>query len=497
MDRMACVNLPNLPIQLLLQRHPDWREQPVAVVDFDKPQGTILCVNDCAHVLKVRPGMRYAAGLSLAGDLRASVVSGKEIDRMVGLVNECLGSHSPRVEPASGEPGVFWLDASGIKRLYGTLEEWVHRIRTDLEHIRFSATIVLGFRRFATYALTKARRGMVIIKSPLEEQTAALAVHLDCLALETKTRDLLLKLGIKTVGRFVQLPPTGIAKRFGPQVEQLHKMARSKLDLPLTPIRYKKPLSGQKVLDYPETDVNRLALTVQQLLDPILQTLAKQGRLVSELKIRLQFSRIDSHTETLRPAAPTRDDRLLLDLVRLRLQTVHRLPDGVVEIELTARGVNAIARQNNILDVRPKRDLDAANRALARVRAEHGEESVVCAQLRDAHLPEAQYAWQPLQTLEPAKPRSVHIGCSIRRIKFRPQLLRGWAKLQKDSLAEMRPELNQVTVLRSFGPFMVSGGWWRQSVERAYFYAEMQSGEIIWIYYDRLRRRWFQQGRVE
>ncbi len=35
MDRMACINLPVFKVQLLLRRYPDWRNQPVAVVDVN------------------------------------------------------------------------------------------------------------------------------------------------------------------------------------------------------------------------------------------------------------------------------------------------------------------------------------------------------------------------------------------------------------------------------------------------------------------------------
>ena len=45
MARLACVNVPALPLQLLLQRHPEWRGAPVAVVAEDKAQGRILWVN--------------------------------------------------------------------------------------------------------------------------------------------------------------------------------------------------------------------------------------------------------------------------------------------------------------------------------------------------------------------------------------------------------------------------------------------------------------------
>ena len=83
LDRMACVDLPEFPLQLLLKRHPDWREHPVAVVDADLPQGKLLWVNEQARAARILPGMRYAAALSLAGGLRASVVPQEEIDREV------------------------------------------------------------------------------------------------------------------------------------------------------------------------------------------------------------------------------------------------------------------------------------------------------------------------------------------------------------------------------------------------------------------------------
>ena len=80
MDRMACVDLPAFPLQLLLRREPGWRDHPVAVVDSDKPQGIVLWVNERARARRILPGIRYAAGLSLAGDLHAAEVSPAEIE---------------------------------------------------------------------------------------------------------------------------------------------------------------------------------------------------------------------------------------------------------------------------------------------------------------------------------------------------------------------------------------------------------------------------------
>jgi protein ImuB len=34
-------------------------------------------------------------------------------------------------------------------------------------------------------------------------------------------------------------------------------------------------------------------------------------------------------------------------------------------------------------------------------------------------------------------------------------------------------------------------------VHREYYFAETRKGDLLWMYYDRPRRRWFLQGRVE
>jgi hypothetical protein len=111
MNRTACINLPDFPVQLLLCRHPDWKHEPVAVVDADKPQGTILYANQRARSFRILPGMRYAGGLSLAAGLRAAVVASKEIEINIGQLSKRLRRFSPHVETAKDEPGVFWLDA--------------------------------------------------------------------------------------------------------------------------------------------------------------------------------------------------------------------------------------------------------------------------------------------------------------------------------------------------------------------------------------------------
>ena len=48
------------------------------------------------------------------------------------------------------------------------------------------------------------------------------------------------------------------------------------------------------------------------------------------------------HLESIQPAAPTLVPKILLELIRLRLQAVRQLLDGVMEIVLVARETPAV-----------------------------------------------------------------------------------------------------------------------------------------------------------
>src|SRR5262249_46525347 len=85
--RWACVNVPALPLQRLLQRHLAWRDEPVAVVTEDRPQGVIAWVNGRARRAGLVPGMRYATGLSLVPRLRAGVLSPADVTASVEMLS--------------------------------------------------------------------------------------------------------------------------------------------------------------------------------------------------------------------------------------------------------------------------------------------------------------------------------------------------------------------------------------------------------------------------
>jgi len=547
-ERLACLSVPALPLQLLLRLHPDWKDRPVAVVAEEKSQGAILYVNRAAARAGVRPGWRYGAGLSLAGGLRAGVVEEETVAAEVARLVARLQRLTPQVEPSPAQAGVFWLSAGGLRRVSPSLQAWAGAVLGAVREAGFEAALVVGFSRFCSYAVARAQCGAIaghaadggaaagsltVFAAASGEREAARRVPLARLALEPEVRERLAQLGIRTVGEFAALPESGILERFGAPAQQLHRMACGALDagmksqwtalplplepqLPLAPLPLLQPAARTILLEYPEADLTALLFLIKSRLHSLLDVLAARRQGLAELELRLKLEGGEQCLEGVRPAAPTLDATLILDLARLRLESVT-LAQGVVAIGLLALGGPAPPQQLRLFSEHPRRDLRAGEQALARLRAEFGEQATVRAELKDGHLPEAQFAWVPLERMafpargagggaaaEPA-PGKAASGEWVGGQVGTQSLVR---RLYPKARALPSPERNgrdgtfvdgQVrgAIARRLGPYPISGGWWVREVRRDYFFAETAQGEVLWLYYDRRRRQWFLQGRVE
>jgi protein ImuB len=206
-------------------------------------------------------------------------------------------------------------------------------------------------------------------------------------------------------------------------------------------------------------------------------------------------------TLTVQTAEPLLDEVQWLDLLRLRLETTQ-LAARVERLTLQAELVAASAHQLRLWQLLAeaggagRRDPEAAAQALARVRAALGDAAVVAASLQPVHMPEAQARWQPLS--QPGHPKPSPTDGDpplLRRLLATPQVLPSRPKHEPDGwlLADWR----QGAVTRLWGPFRLSGGWWAREVRRDYWFVQTERGDLLWVFYDQVRRLWYLQGGVD
>lgn len=504
MSRLACIDVPALPLQVVLQRERDWTGHPVAVVDRDAPQGRILWVNEAARQARILPGRRYAEALSLHSDLRARTVESAEIEAAVHAIGEVLGEFSPIVEPSGEEPGVFWLDASGLGGLYPSQQDWASGLLARIGAIGFTARIAVGFTRFNTYAIARElRTPCLLLASPEDEQCRADAVRLDRLGIDPKLRDALDRLGIDTVGALRRLPPRGLLERFGKDAHGLHEVVLGHRAEPLVPHIPPTPLADRYERDPedPRLDAQSLVFLAKQGVARLALQLAARGEALRALDVVILLDGAPPITARIEPAEPTLDEMQLIELLRLRVESIAQQTlatlRGDIELaglELRCDAVRATREQLELFAEAPRRDPKVVDRTIARLRARLGDAAVCRATLRAGHLPEARFGLEPVQHLPPAKPDRESKPGSVRRILLRPR-----------ALTDQRPGpdgwfaagLRAGPVRKLHGPFVVSGGWWTTEQHREYHFAEAERGDVLWIFWDRARRRWFEQGTVE
>ncbi len=537
---IACVDIPALPLQVVWRAEPGWRTDPVVVVDEDRPQGIVLWACERARAQQVLPGQRYAHALGLCNGLRARVVAPEAIAAAVAELHAVLQRFSPRVEAAqvadahdaptkrsatTPAPGSFWLDGDGLTRIFvdeaqarpGT--QWSQCIVEAVSACDFACVVVVGHSRFATYAVAKAAGAAVadaqaskvaVFASEEHERRAAREVPLARLDIDTKLRDALARLGVTTLGQMVRLPAGGILERFGKSAHTLYQLAAGQRWDPLVATRPPEALQEHVLLDDEEFDVERIMFVIKGAVDRLLSALVVRRRAVTalyvELRLKLSVAESQLQTECVKPAAATLDSAALARLLHLRLSGAAAPIAPVNEIRVWADDVAATNEQLALFAQAPRRNLRAANEALARLRAELGEDAVVRAVLREGHLPEASFGWERIAAMQQATPTPCAVRPLVRRVHQRPVMLPPQSTSVRND-GWLLSGLEHGAVVRIVGPYVVSGGWWANGassardganeVHREYHYAETRRGDCLWVYYDRGRRRWFWQGSVE
>lgn len=523
---LACVDVPALPLQLLLRRHPDWRDAPAAVVSGDETREPIVWVNREAARQGVRPGMRPAAAAAGCPDLRVGRITDSDIRAAVARLAERLYRWSPQVESAAevrpslagfGAVGAFWLRASGLSTMFGAPSDWVGALRSDLEQIGFRSSAAVGFSRFGAFAAARALFGEQVFGTPAEEKRAAGRAPLVRFGLPDALLADLEKLGVRRLEDLLRLSGRGLGNRYGEAAHRLHRLASGEVEIRAARVfRPDPPVERRASFDPPESSHERLVFRAKRLLDEILDELTREGLAVLELsyELRREDGRIAAASVT--PTGPSVDGLRLLSLLRLRIgtETCSGEASGVTDLLLSARAGLQMSEPQNLFvedpSVRPglrkpvpegrsgreavSRNRKPAAEALASLRAEFGEDALVRIESRSAHLPGASFRFAPVGPTEaietppalpgtrpdasadppgnfrfPVRPESVPCQEPVSKSKPGALVRRIYDRplpLPGPSGPEtrdwLRRALERGSVRGCAGPYRISGGWWRR-----------------------------------
>ena len=285
-------------------------------------------------------------------------------------------------------PGLVALPARGPAGWFGGELAAAERL-VDQVAARTGAEVQAGFADGLFAAVLAARRAVAVAPGDTPAFLAALGVEeldrepdIDRSALV----DLLRRLGLRSLGAFAALDPADVASRFGADAVLCHRLARG-LD-PRPPLRRRPPeeLTVEAELDPPVDRVDAAAFAARGLAERLHATLAGHGLACTRLGVTAhtaageELHRIWRCAEPLTPAATV--DRVRWQLDAWLTNRRDTPEDGaVVRLRLVPEEtVAAGALQRGLWGETGEAD-ERAGRALVRVQALLGPESVVTAVL--------------------------------------------------------------------------------------------------------------------
>jgi protein ImuB len=354
--------------------------------------GRVLACSAVARTQGVRRGLRRREAQARCPELAVLAPDLDRDARAFEPVVVAVEELAPGVEIL--RPGLVALPSRGPASWFGGELTAAERL-VDQVAARTGVEVQAGFADGLFAAVLAARRAVAVAPGDTPAFLAALGVEeldrepdIDRSALV----DLLRRLGLRSLGAFAALDPADVASRFGADAVLCHRLARG-LD-PRPPLRRRPPeeLTVEAELDPPVDRVDAAAFAARGLAERLHATLAGHGLACTRLGVTAhtaageELHRIWRCAEPLTPAATV--DRVRWQLDAWLTNRRHTPEDGaVVRLRLVPEEtVAAGALQRGLWGETGEAD-ERAGRALVRVQALLGPESVVTAVLGGGREP--------------------------------------------------------------------------------------------------------------
>jgi protein ImuB len=290
-------------------------------------------------------------------------------------------------------------------------------------------------------------------------------------------------LGFTRIKDLLLQPRAGLQKRFGDLVLGDLDRALGVTPDPRKPHKVPEEFKSNLDLLFDTTDIARICIPLQVLLNELEGFLHARGAAVNEILITLKHDRVSKTDHRFGAKKPMRKAADWMRLVNERL-AAQPLPDAVTGMTLsTAQLVPLQLKSESWL---PTRDSEAEQwqTLLDRIASRLGKKSVFSIQVQLDHRPER--AWQ-------TGVESSHHRVEMPLDEPRPLLL----------LAEPKALITMNGVPQHHGPLTllagaerIETGWWDGfPVARDYFVARNRQQEVCWVFCDyRQERRWYLHG---
>jgi protein ImuB len=528
----ASIFVPNWLVQAVVRADPALRERPLALIDGKPPLCSVVAVNEKAAQAGIECGMTKSNAAQFPGVEIRPRSRPQEKTAHAALLD--VGwSVSPQMEDTAEDAIV--LDLSGLDHLFRSEEEIAAHLAQRSSDCGLQPNVAIASNIEVALLAARGFSGITVIP-PGKEPEFLSGLRVSVLPLSEETAETLNRWGVHTCGAFAALPVLQISERLGQEGVRLHALARGAESRSLIVAEPNSSFEEEMELDDAVEELDPLSFLLGRLLDQLCARLMARSRAAASIRVRFELqpsfenaldSRKEPSLQKRLPAVyetrielpvPARDSKMLLKLLRLRLQS-NPPAAPIQKIALVAESARPRALQGGLfLPCFP--EPDKLELTIARIANVVGEENVGSPSLVDTHCPDGFHMERFLFSLEAAnlddrkntsqreEPSELFkMPASFRA--FRPPVP---ARLE---LREGRPfhvafQGMRGRVLAASGPWRTSGDWWREN----HWHQEEWDLEIDFLslmgrdssanrrpdrglyrlYFDVLRQSWFVRG---
>jgi protein ImuB len=468
-----------------------FRERPMVLMDGNSPLWNVVAANSVALQLGICLGMTKANAAQFAGvELRARSAAAEKAAH--AALRDVGWSVSPRVEDSAAD--LLIVDVAGLSSLLGAEQHIAELLAARAAQCGLRVHVAIAETISAAEVAARGFAGITLIAAG-EEAARIGTLPISVLSPAAEIAETLKLWGIHSCAELARLPVLQLSERLGQAGVRLRALARGAASRALVIAEAELAFEEEMELDDAVEELEPLSFVLGRLLEQLCARLAARALAASVLRVRFDLqpafeNALDVRTEVVRAKrlpgvyertmqlpVPMRDPKLLLKLLRLRLQGS---PPGapIVKALLAAEAARPRMTQRGLL-LPSAPDVEKLELTLARLESVVGEGHVGSAEVVDSHRPGEfrMEKFSPAREEEGGRRGGKNVSkkhCSEKAEKhlvnnstamsfrvFRPPLPIN-VNSRAGQPAEVFLQGRRGEVHKASGPWRTSGEWWRE-----------------------------------
>ncbi|MDX6739797.1 DNA polymerase Y family protein [Actinocorallia sp. A-T 12471] len=251
----------------------------------------VVACTAAARAAGVRRGQRRRDAQRLCPEL---VVAERDLDaegRAFETVAAAVAELTPRVEVV--RPGVCAIPARGAARFHGGEEALRITVQDAVVEAGYDCGVGIADGLFAAELAARNGGGGLIVPEEGSAEFLArfpLSVLAGAVPDWDSLADLLVRLGVGTLGEFAALPADDVAGRFGAPGVLAHRLARGREPRDVAPRAAPPDLTVVRAFDPPAARSDEVVFAAKALADTLHEGLAAEGLTCVRLGVEVEFA---------------------------------------------------------------------------------------------------------------------------------------------------------------------------------------------------------------